>query len=436
MEKIVHSHRFDLICISMIIFNTVLLGVVTQLEALDVGGELPLPITVIGRACSIWFFLELIVRFIAAGPYMYFFSAEWTWNMLDLCIVASDVVGLVVEIALSGNEMGASSTTFRVLRTFRAFRAFRVLRLGRFFKELRLMVLSVLRSGILFFWSALLLGMLMYVCGIFLTQAVTQYLHDTSGEETALRTQLQRFFTTLDQSVYTLFLTISGGISWHEVSDPLLRIHAFYGLFFVFYIFFAVFSLLNIITAVFVDCALSSAKQDQEEVIQAHLQDSKQLVQKLVTIFASADADHSHSLSLQEFEAHLSNPKVVACLNSIGIPVDEAPTLYKLLDVDDTNTLTAEDFVFGCLKLKGPARTYDLQTLMCENKKLLFGIDNRMKRVVEDVGDIANIQNLLHNRFDEQTKARALAEVSEKDVHLTILEATPKMVVSPHRLML
>mmetsp|Transcript_118861 Transcript_118861/g.222189 ORF Transcript_118861/g.222189 Transcript_118861/m.222189 type:complete len:91 (-) Transcript_118861:130-402(-) len=45
--------------------------------------------------------------------------------------------------------------------------------------------------------------------------------------------------------------------------------------------------------------------------------------------------------------------------------------LFKLLDIDGSGAVGIEEFVIGCMRLKGSAKSIDLATLMYENKRMV-----------------------------------------------------------------
>lgn len=47
-------------------------------------------------------------------------------------------------------------------------------------------------------------------------------------------------------------------------------------------------------------------------------------------------------------------------LFSGSIPSAVAPQVWKILDLDDDGTLDADEFLSGCLRLRGPAKTLDV----------------------------------------------------------------------------
>merc|ERR1740138_1159083 len=112
------------------------------------------------------------------------------------------------------DAMMENSTAFRVLRILRVTRALRVIKLVHFFKEFRMMVMSVVRSGMLLLWSILLLIMIIFIFWVYLTQNVTAHLKNVQGPANEIDRKLQVQFGSLEQAAYTLFKAISGGVSW------------------------------------------------------------------------------------------------------------------------------------------------------------------------------------------------------------------------------
>lgn len=93
-------------------------------------------------------------------------------------------------------------------------------------------------------------------------------------------------------------------------------------------------------------------------------------MKELKEIFYDADEDESGSLSRDEFEQHLNDERVKAYLQTLDLDVADARGLYRLLDLDGMGEVGIEDFVSGCLRLKGPAKSIDVCTLIFENRRL------------------------------------------------------------------
>mmetsp|Transcript_7886 Transcript_7886/g.23925 ORF Transcript_7886/g.23925 Transcript_7886/m.23925 type:complete len:143 (+) Transcript_7886:295-723(+) len=73
---------------------------------------------------------------------------------------------------------------------------------------------------------------------------------------------------------------------------------------------------------------------------------------------------------LENFQQEFKNPQMLQYFQSIDLDPSEAEGLFRLLDPDDTGIIDAEDFVMGCLRLHGAAKSIDLTVLMCEDRWL------------------------------------------------------------------
>merc|ERR1712048_1314425 len=116
------------------------------------------------------------------------------------------------------------------------------------------------------------MGMLLfiYVFAMILTQAVGGF-KETNGCADA--PDLCEYWGGLFVSMLSLFKAIAGGISWHEILVPLQKnLDATWVMVFLFYVVFLYFAVLNVITGVFCESAIQSAKSDQEMVMhEAHV---------------------------------------------------------------------------------------------------------------------------------------------------------------------
>merc|ERR1712187_506196 len=99
----------------------------------------------------------------------------------------------------------------------------------------------------------------------------------------------------LSVSMLTLFKSIAGGISWHEVLVPLQRKldDPTWVVVFLVYVVFLYFAVLNVITGVFCESAIQSAKADQEMVIQEFIANKNAYINKLTRLFEDIDTDGS-----------------------------------------------------------------------------------------------------------------------------------------------
>ena len=194
------------------------------------------------------------------------------------------------------------------------------------------------------------------------------------------------------------------------MTDLLFQVGTINVVFFCFYIFFTVFAMLNIITGIFLETALNAAQSDRDHRISDQLEEKDSALNQMKTLFHEVDMDNSGELTLDELEARLTDPKLRANLASLGIETDEAPSLFDLLDLDGSGTITIDEFLYGCMRIKGGAKSVDVATLIFENKRMMNWWGSFSTYVTKE--------------FDIQTKARQRLE-SKVDVMTSLLK-TPE----------
>lgn len=126
---------------------------------------------------------------------------------------------------------------------------------------------------------------------------------------------------------------------------------------------------LNIITGIFVNDAVEMAAMDRDLMSQTEMQKTTSLFAELQALFLEVDLNKSGTLTIEEFEQCMSRLETQAFLSALGLDVSDAAGIFALLDVDGNEELEVEEFVMGCMHIKGVANTVDMQMLMRENKR-------------------------------------------------------------------
>merc|ERR1712048_1516221 len=115
-------------------------------------------------------------------------------------------------------------TIFRVLRALRVVRVVRIIRVVRFFKELRIMVHSILNSARSPLWVIVLLTVILYISAIYLVQMVTDYRAGADADEYTSE-QVSEHFGSLFEGMLYLFQAMTSGLSWGDTAARLMLIH-------------------------------------------------------------------------------------------------------------------------------------------------------------------------------------------------------------------
>lgn len=119
--------------------------------------------------------------------------------------------------------------------------------------------------------------------------------------------------------------------------------------------------MLNLVTGTFVQSAQENMREIQD----------MDLVDRVKEICMSTDHNQSGTITWKEFERQLRTPQMAQYLKAIDLHHSEARLLYSLLDVQNEDAVSADDFVNGCLRLQGPAKAID-HAIMSNNLRSMF----------------------------------------------------------------
>jgi len=394
LRRIVKGHAFELFFGFAIITNSIWMGVEVDWTAHNPRAGTPTEFVAVGYIFAALFLLELVLR-VAVDRLQFFWAngREFLWNYLDMFIVGSSLFEIVLDLLafmrdgedtgeeeLDGGGVNAANLRIvRIIRVARLMRLFRIGRIVRFIRALRTLVFSIICTLKSVFWSMMLLFIIIYVFGIVFTQATSDYVlaWEVGGDSKLapeMYNKLCYHYGNLADAMLTLFMSICGGVSWFDVVRPLRGLGIMWSLTFYVFIAFTYFAVLNVVTGVFCQSAIESSKMDQEAMVQAVIMNKQFYISRFKALFQAIDSDNSGSISKEEFEEHLHDPRVQAFFASLELEATDALNLFKLLETDldheDDDDIDVEDFVMGCLRLKGYAKSCDMAVLMKDNKQL------------------------------------------------------------------
>merc|ERR1719330_2301087 len=156
--------------------------------------------------------------------------------------------------------------------------------------------------------------------------------------------------------------------------------HPVLGITFVFYIFFMYFGVLNVVVGAFVATTAEIALKDKDALVRAETERLKNYTIHIKRFFRAADTDNDGHLTWEEFEEHLTKPEVQAYFRSMDLNVTQAGRLFDLLDVDLSNKVTVNEFLEGCIRLKGQASSIDMNMLLLTQERTFERINRVFKR--------------------------------------------------------
>merc|ERR1719375_2200891 len=154
---------------------------------------------------------------------------------------------------------------------------------------------------------------------------------------------------------------------------------------------------MNVVTGLFVQSAHDQAQADQEHLIQLRLREKVKFVQRLHELFEELDSSHDGFISLDEFEEHLKNDRMQGLIQTFEIDNADAWTLFKLLDTDGGGSVDIEEFVDGCIRLRGGAKSIQMAQVMYHHKWMM----DKLVDLSDQIGPIAANQKYVVQRLDK-----------------------------------
>jgi len=312
-------------------------------------------------------------------------------NILDCALVALQTIEEFVLTPLSNTDSGlpsvfntlSNTALLRLLRIFRIVRLLRFVRLVRLFKELRMLIHSIATSFKSFLWTVFLLFLWTYIVSVFFTQTVADHLRLSEVEELeSEQVRIMSFYWgNMGYSLLSLFQSFSGGVDWDNAVRPLMDTFSpAMAVVYSVYIALTTFVLLNLVTGIFVDSAARNLREEQEF----------QLVNQIREMFIESDENCSGDISWTEFERQLMKPEMDAFFRLLDLDRSEAAGFFGLLDIDNSGKVSAEEFVMGCLRLRGEARAIDLATLMNETRRMFIWLFEKTSVIEGSLQDLLN----------------------------------------------
>jgi len=343
-----------------------------------------------------------------------------TWNVLDLVIVLAGVIDawlmtLLLQVIIGFDEEQNSGLVglFAILRIFRVLRLLRILRIFRFLRELLLLAQGIYGAMKALGWSIVLVFMTLYTCSIITTRLIGRDPGDSDTDE-----YIQEMFGSMYRSLFTLFqlMTLEG---WADVArectrgQPAFKQVLWHAVFIVF-VMFTNLVLLNLVTGVILENVLSISRREEEKALQKEEAHRIKIVMKIHSLFDSVLGNdlHAGDLSLDEFRRACTNPNVCRQLDDLQIARYEAEELFVLMDTSKRGYINIDNFIEGCLRIRGVARAkhllgvqYDVQKVWSKLSLQLDEAEDRLTSEIERTAGLVQAAHFHHGGGDGREKA-------------------------------
>jgi len=145
---------------------------------------------------------------------------------------------------------------------------------------------------------------------------------------------------------------------------------------------------IRVISAIFLKDTLDEAHNDAQQLVMDRLKKKADYIQRLEGLFRTIDDSGAGMITEDRLTEILSNPKVKAYFQTLEIDVQEASTLFHLLDNGD-GEVTLEEFIDGIMRCKGPARAIDTVALHADLRQ----VDAKLAKLTKQLKETNLVQS-------------------------------------------
>lgn len=370
----VKNPAFDAFFCGVILLNVVVMALELQYSGLQMGYEMGFPgldspvLQLWPGADNAWealeylfggiFTLEIIIKVIGQKEQF----PHFVWNWID-----SFIVGIwIVDRTFQNLTLPIPASVVRLVRMARLLRLLRIVRTIQAFDALYIMTTAIKGSSKILTWTFVLLLLVQTTLAFFLNQLLESYMTDESLDIDS-RHLLWKYFGTTTRALFTMFEMALGG--WAGIGRMLSE-HAneFFIVFAVAFKMVIGFAVVGVVNGIFFQETFNVASNDDRIMLQRSIRDMERNTAKMRTFFKAADSSGDGVLDLEEWLGIMDNDQITAWLWAQGLKVDDAATIFALID-DGDGGLSADEVVAGVANLKGAARSMDLIMFMRQTQK-------------------------------------------------------------------
>jgi len=344
LYELVRHQGFEAGCGVIILFNMIL--VVFETDAGVDDGEPAAWVSAMTNILLCIYTVELLLKF-----YVYrlaFFKDMW--NVLDFLIVGVDIIFILMSLVVD------KLPSFSVLRVFRLVRLARVFKAAKSLHELHSLLRACACALKAIFWGMVMMGLTLTVWGILSVQLIHPVNTRVRKNKPWLYADCDRCpraFSTVFDSVLTIWKQIVAGDSWGTLCEPIVEEESWTFLFFVLVLVTVALTMLNCILAVVVEAGAAAAAADEHEKA---IEQEKVIVkaeEKLVGLCQQLDSDNSGSLSIKEFlDGFKNNDEFKQCLGVMHVTEDDMFMIFNICDEDDSGDVDYKEFVDQLRRIK------------------------------------------------------------------------------------
>jgi Ca2+-binding EF-hand superfamily protein len=395
-ENAIKHEVFEVMSLSLIIANTILMAFQQQYIGYDLGYEVGfrdyrLPaedfwpwaqpcFDLLEPIFAILFSIEILVK-LTVFRKEFFFSL---WSYLDIAV---SVVMLMSWLVPNMNAGHSRLSFARLARFGKMARIAGKTQTAHFMSEsLKLIVAAIKGSFVILFWSLSIMVLLQILAGMTLGSLVEPFLRDEDQPDD-IRYRVFKYYGTFWRSMVTMFEVSLA--NWAPACRVLFdEVDEAFSYFFLFYRCVIGFAVLSVIQAVFIQQTMKSIQLDDNTILEHQRQQKEKSLQKLRTVFVKLDTDQDGFLTWEEFQPLLHDDRMKLTIDSLDLEAQDLKKMFHLMDKGD-GKISWEELHEGLPHIKGGARSVDMVSCM-----------NTVDRLEMKMGDILYGKSIVLDSFN------------------------------------
>jgi len=376
MARILRHPCFDVVMCTIIFVNTIVFAMEAQYRGLTLEGVLGFKgatpqdnlwpgaedvFDLLELFFGVIYTFEVVFKLCVLGKQ---FCCD-AWNWIDTIIVGTWLISKVMGQAIPVNS--------QVLRLFRMFRLMRLLKLVRRiqqFDHLFMMTTAIRGSFGILAWTSTVLFLVHMLLALLVQQSLFYFYFEDDGVSIEDKNMIFEYFGTFTRSLLTFFeLTLANFAVPTRVMVE--KVNEWCMVFCIMHKLTVGFAVIGVINGVLMQETFKVAQADDLVMLRTRQKAVATHVDKMRQFFEEADTSRDGRIDFEEFQAIMQNKEVKIWLSAMELDVRDVRQLFDLLDRtgDSDGTLSAEELVMGIAKLRGPARSIDINAVMFHQEK-------------------------------------------------------------------
>ncbi|CAE7200478.1 Kif21a [Symbiodinium sp. CCMP2592] len=246
-----------------------------------------------------------------------------------------------------------------MLRLGKLLRALRVVKMSQVLESLQLLLKCIAASVRILFWSLVLLMIIQCSAGMTISYMVSDFMVDPAVDEDK-KFAVFRYYGTFSKTLLTMFEVLFA--NWAPACRVLMdNVSEWYSTVFIIY--------RNVVNAVFVQSTMKVAQADDEFLAAEKQRQQDAYRKRLTNLFKQVDSSGDGKIDIEEFGFLLENPKLQVWMGQLEIETTDLVGLFQMLD-DGDGEISLEEFEAGIMRMKGYARSFDLNKIEREMQKM------------------------------------------------------------------